>query len=92
MSQIEGWFRRLENGRLEIHLKVRDVEGIQDRKIRASGPEAEMFELVTWFEEKTGMLVASPKWRRVRTGPKPMAGQIELEIGELPSEAEVPNG
>jgi hypothetical protein len=45
-----------------------------------------MYELVDWFEEKTGLRVESPHWRRVRTGPRPIEGQIALTMGELPSE------
>lgn len=83
--EITGWFRRLEGDRLEIYLKVERVRGVEDRKIRASGPEEEMFELVTWFEEKTGMQVSSPTWRRVRSGPKQIPGQIGLAMEELSS-------
>jgi hypothetical protein len=50
-------------------------------KIRASGPEGEMYELVDWFEAKTGLSV-NADWRRVRTGPKPIEGQTSM-IEEL---------
>lgn len=79
--KIDGWFRKLDDGRLEIYLKV---DGDDGRKIRASGPEAEMYELVDWFEEKTGLKVNSEQWRRVRKGPRPIEGQTSM-IPELPS-------
>lgn len=82
--QIEGWVRPLEGDRIEIFLKVERVRGLQDRKIRASGPSEEMYELVDWFEQKTGLSVNVPN--RKRTGPKPLPGQTSLTMGELPSE------
>lgn len=74
--KIEGWFRKLVFGRIEIFLKVDTEDG--PVKLRASGKEDDMFELVDWFEGKTGLKVESPSWRRVRTGPKPMAGQTSM--------------
>jgi hypothetical protein len=53
----QGWFRKLADDRLEIFLKA------EGRKVRAHGPRAEMFELVEWFEEKTGVAVRG-EWRR----------------------------
>lgn len=78
--KIEGWIRRLENGRLEIFLKVEDSSPL-DRKIRASGPDSDMLELVEWFEEKTGLQVSSPVLpKRVKP---PMPGSQPLfEIGD----------
>lgn len=63
------------------------MQGVQDRKVRASGPAGDIYEVVSWFEEKTGMRVDSEveTWRRKRTGPKPMEGQMALIIGELSS-------
>jgi hypothetical protein len=87
---IEGWVRRLNGDRLEIFLKVERCDGQPDRKIRASGPEAEMVELVEWFEEKTGLRVSSPVLPRRVAAPIP--GQVSLdltEIGELASEEKV---
>lgn len=87
---IEGWIRKLQGDRLEIFLKVERLDSQPDRKIRASGPQVEMVELVEWFEEKTGMRVSSPVLpRRV---PAPIPGQVGFdltEIGELASEDEV---
>lgn len=82
--QITGWFRRLDNGRLEIFLKVQGAD-TADRKIRASGPAMEMNELADWFEEKTGLRVEAT-WRTVRRGPKVMEGQMALGMGEVPPE------
>lgn len=84
-SKVEGWFRKLDGDRLEIYLRVERTKGIEDRKIRASGPEAEMFELVDWFEAKTGLRV-SAEWRRVRKGPRPIDGQTELLMDERSSD------
>lgn len=83
-AQIDGWFRRLEDDRLEIFFKVANVIGQPDRKIRASGPVAEMNELADWFEQKTGMHVGAG-WRTVTD--RPIPGQITMEMGELAPEA-----
>lgn len=77
---IEGWFRSLEDGRLEIFLKVDNVQGVLARKIRASGPAAEMNELADWFEEKTGLKINAP-WRVVKD--RPIPGQVTFEFAEL---------
>lgn len=87
ISTIDGWIRRINGDRLEIFLKVEAVEGQPDRKIRASGPEADMMELVVWFEDRTGFRVSSPVLPR--RAPRPIAGQIELTMGELSSEDKV---
>lgn len=86
MPHIEGWVRKLEGDRLEIFLKVERMQGVRDRKIRASGPTQEMYELVDWFEGKTGLTVNVPD--RPRTGPRPIAGQIgmELDMGQMTEE------
>lgn len=82
--KIEGWIRQLEGvKRLEIFLKVEGAEGQPDRKIRASGPQDEMLELVEWFEGKTGMHVESPILpRRV---PKPIPGSLTFDLGDVPT-------
>jgi hypothetical protein len=70
------WFRRLnrEVASMEVMLRHGDL------KLRASGPEATMFELVEWFEDRTGKVVTSPTWRRPpRSGPRPIPGQVELD-------------
>lgn len=81
-GKIEGWTRQLEDERLEVFLKAEGVQGMRDRKIRASGPLTDMYELVDWFEAKTGMTVNVPN--RVRTV-KPLPGQLELTTDELSS-------
>lgn len=86
-SEIDGWLRQLEGDRLEIFLKVSDVQGQQDRKIRASGPRDDMLDLVEWFEGKTGMRVNHPVLPR-RT-PQPMPGQTELTLGEPTASGEL---
>lgn len=74
-----NWFRKLQDERLEVSLRANGV------KLRASGPEATIYELVEWFEQKTGRAVAGTNWHRpLRTGPRPMPGQ--LAITELPSD------
>lgn len=86
-APVQGWFRQLEGGHVEIFVKA------HGRKIRAHGPASEMNELVDWFEEKTGVTVEAG-WR-VRKGPKPIPGQAELpltlEMGEA-TEAEAALG
>lgn len=77
-----GWFRELAGERLEVFLKA------GNRKIRAHGPRAEMFELVEWFEQKTGVAVRG-NWRRPpRRGPRQLKGQLDMtEMTEaLPDE------
>lgn len=80
---VEGWFRQLEDGNVEIFVKA------HGRKIRAHGPSSEMNELVDWFEEKTDVTVEA-SWR-VRKASRPIPGQtvlpITLEMGEA-TEAE----
>jgi hypothetical protein len=85
-DKIEGWFRKLDGDRMEIFLKV-ESKDMPDRKIRASGPETEMYELADWFEQNTGLRFSSPKWRRVRKGHRPLAGQVDMM--ELLSEDKV---
>lgn len=86
-APVEGWFRQLEDGNVEIFVKA------HGRKIRAHGPASEMNELVDWFEEKTGVTVEA-SWR-VRQGAKPIPGQGELpftlDMGEA-TEAEAESG
>lgn len=80
-TKTEGWFRKLEGERLEIFLKH------GDRKVRAHGPEADMFELVEWFEDKTGVQIQGG-WRRPpRSGPylHPAQQDLEVQIAELES-------
>lgn len=76
-DKIEGWFRQLDGDRMEIFLKV-ESKSAPDRKLRASGPTEEMYELVDWFEQNTGLRFSSPKWRRVRKGHRPLAGQVDM--------------
>lgn len=88
-TETEGWFHTLENERLEIFLKT---EGPPAIKIRASGPETEMYELADWFERVTGLTVSAEtkNWRRQSTGPAPLPGQVEMFATlELSSDATV---
>lgn len=90
-TETEGWFHTLENERLEIFLKTEGPPGI---KIRASGPESEMYELADWFERTTGLTVSAEtkNWRRRATGPAPLPGQVEMFATlELSSDATVPS-
>jgi len=73
--KTESWFRRLDKDRIEIFLKHKGY------KIRAHGPEEEMYELASWFEERTGATI-SGDWRRVRTGPRLGPEHMTLDIGE----------
>lgn len=70
---VEGWIRDLSDGRIEIFLKTTDV------KVRCSGKAEDMHEVVDWFEGKTGLAVNVPN--RIRRGPKPMQGQLDLLDG-----------
>lgn len=89
----QGWFRELAGDRLEVFLKT------ETRKVRAHGPRDEMFELVEWFEQKTGVAVRG-SWRRPpRRGPLPIKGQLDMtEMTEAlpdddrPAEAETLGG
>lgn len=74
------WLRKLQNDRLEICLKSDGV------KVRASGTEEQMQDLVFWFEVATGRTVSAPTWKRpLRTGPRPIPGQVEIDdTGEPP--------
>jgi hypothetical protein len=65
---------------MEIFLKVTNVKDTsQEVKIRASGPESEMGELIFWFERVTGLTVQIPEtsWRLDRGG-RPTPGQGAL--------------
>lgn len=74
----EAWFKRLQDGRLEVFLKTESL------KVRASGTADAMNELADWFEEKTGARVEA-EWRSVK--PRVVPGQ--LAMGELSSFATV---
>lgn len=65
---------------MEIFLKLTDEQGNPTVKIRASGPESEMGELIDWFERVTGLAVNIPetKWRRLHRGPRPTVGQQSM--------------
>lgn len=75
-----SWFRQLDGGRIEIFLKV-SYRGHPERdyKIRAHGLEEDMYELVAWFEARTGTAVQG-NWRRVNTGPTPGDNHLTLDI------------
>ena len=68
--QVTSWFQRLNDGRVEIFLKVGS-----DLKLRAHGTEAQMNELLDWFEKETNLTV-NVSWR-VRKA-KPIPGQLDL--------------
>lgn len=76
-KKVEGWFKDLDDGRIEVFLKAANIPGVEDCKVRASGKEEAVHEIVTWFEDWTNLAVNIP--RRVRRGPKQMAGQMSLE-------------
>ena len=75
-GKTEGWIQPLEDERVEIFLKVRDL------KVRASGSEGVMWSLLDWFEQQTGTRVNVPetKWRRARRGPRVPEGQGSLDL------------
>lgn len=84
------WFRKLADGQLEIFLKA------GKHKIRAHGPEADMYELVEWFEDKAGVKVQGDWKRPPRRGPRVLEGQTSLlEVDEVtepqPEESEEPD-
>lgn len=85
---VEAWFRELEGDeRLEVFVRVEGMPGVENCKLRASGPERYVYEAVDQFEAFTGLQIGSNarRWRRQRTGPKPMEGQTTLFIGERPT-------
>lgn len=69
-ERTEGWQRRLGDGRVEIFVRADDM------KVRAHGTEAQMNELLDWFESQSGRSITAP-WRQ-RVGPTPIAGQLDL--------------
>lgn len=81
--KVENWFRTLDDGRMEVFLSVADMSGVEDIKIRASGREDTMYELVNFFEGTTGLNVDG-NWRRPARQALP--GQTQLVIGELSSQ------
>lgn len=96
--KAEGWLHPLKSGHLEVFLKLADRQGDTVVKLRASGPESEMGELIDWFERVTGTTVDVPetKWRLNR-GPREIKGQIGFDMdggglvmSELSSGATVP--
>jgi hypothetical protein len=77
----ESWFRRLEDGRLEVFLLVKDRPGVPDIKVRATGPEEAIYEVTAWFEQATGLTV-SGDWKR----PTKRVDPAQLDImSQLPS-------
>lgn len=89
----DNWFRKLQDGRMEVALRAKGV------KVRASGTEEQMQDLVFWFEVTTDSTVEGPTWKRpLRTGPRPIPGQVEIDdpgepplaMPELSSDATLP--
>lgn len=72
---IEGWFRSLKDGRLEVLLKTPEV------RIRVSGSPERIWQAVEMFEEWTGLQVeGNAEWRRPpRTGKRALAGQLTID-------------
>lgn len=68
---------------MEVFLSVANKPGIEDIKIRASGRENTMYELVNFFEGTTGLQVEGD-WRRPTTAPAP--NQMSLIGSELSSQ------
>jgi hypothetical protein len=70
-AKTEGWIHPLFNGRAEIFLKVTGADGETEVKLRATGPESEMGELIDWFERTTGRTVQLPEthWRIIGREP-----------------------
>lgn len=74
----ENWFRPLKGDRLEVCLKA---EGL---RLRASGPEGDVWRLVEAFEEMTGVEVQGEWLRPPRRGGRPMAGQLTMDQPKFP--------
>jgi hypothetical protein len=71
----DNWFRKLQDGRMEVALKAKGV------KVRASGTEEQMQDLVFWFEVTTDSTVEGPTWKRpLRTGPGRSPARSRLTI------------
>lgn len=69
----ENWFRPLKDDRLEVCLKVNGL------RLRASGPELDVWALVEQFEQRTGVAIDG-EWRRPpRTGQRPLEGQLTMD-------------
>lgn len=66
--------------RLEVHLKLTDESGDTALKVRATGPDSDIGELIDWFERTSGLHVELPEtyWRRLNRGPRPITGQGSL--------------
>lgn len=79
--KAEGWFHPLQAERMEVFLKVDDAKGNTLVKLRASGPESEMGELIDWFERISGMRVDVPTtaWRITRK-PRELTGQLGFDV------------
>lgn len=72
---VEGWFRPLTDGRMEMLLKGRGL------KVRCSGHAHEMNAFADLFEQMTGLSVNGPDsgvFTRKRRGPKPIEGQLDM--------------
>lgn len=81
-DKSDNWFRNLKADRLEVCIKD-EASGL---RLRASGPQDDIWKLVERFEELSGIAVDG-EWRRPpRTGSRPLAGQLTL--GEEPGGGE----
>lgn len=75
------WFRRLADGQLEIFLKA------GKHKVRAHGPEDDMYELMAWFEERAGVTIHGEWKRPPQRGPRVIEGQTSLlDLAEVTEE------
>lgn len=76
MAAVEqdNWFRELKDDRLEVSLRV---EGM---KLRASGPKDDVWKLVEFFEELSGVEVMGDWCRPPRVGPRALEGQLDLTM------------
>lgn len=74
----DNWFRPLKNGGLEVSLRTADADGKRGLKLRASGAEADVWQLVERFEELVGAEVSGDWKRPPRTGPRVQEGQLDL--------------
>lgn len=74
-----NWFRPLKDDRLEVSLVGVTLDGAPI-KMRASGPEAAVWSVVEWFEEMTGKEVVADWKRPPRSGPRPLDGQLTMEL------------
>lgn len=73
----DNWFRPLKDDRLEVCLAGQTPDGVAIR-MRASGAQEPIWQVVAMFEEMTGKEVVGDWKRPPRTGSRPIEGQLSI--------------